>query len=329
MGSTAKPVTTRRTRSRFCAATGARQQRPQIEPAALGAHRRPQITDPRKPFAHIVEPEMIEFDSALHFFPRYRRRHGRQRPRAHRIDRRQRLSPGILVVVDENPPSGAFGDPIFGGDDLGKEPLERLRQGFGERPDFFLQRAAHDRDVHVHAGRSRRLDHRRHAQTKQRVAHPQRRFAHHRERRSFDGIEVEVQIVGPVRVVAARVPLVEVDAAQVDRPQQSGGVVDDRKIDHTARAMFDRTAAQPRRAARRRTLHVEVIAADPIGIALEHHRAAGQIGHDERRDVRVVLEQIALGETALGKKRLVEVGQRYDAAGRGFDGRRRTIVRNG
>ena len=34
------------------------------------------------------------------------------------------------------------------------------------------------------------------------------------------GIEIEVQVVRPVGVVAAGVPLIEVDAAEVDHPEQ-------------------------------------------------------------------------------------------------------------
>ena len=47
-------------------------------------------------------------------------------------------------------------------------------------------------------------------------------LAHLVERGARAGIEIEVQVVGPVDVVAARVPLVQVDAAEVDDPQQRG-----------------------------------------------------------------------------------------------------------
>ena len=43
------------------------------------------------------------------------------------------------------------------------------------------------------------------------------------------GIEVEVQVVRPIDVVAARVPLVEVDAAEVDDPEQRREVLHDRE----------------------------------------------------------------------------------------------------
>ena len=40
-----------------------------------------------------------------------------------------------------------------------------------------------------------------------------------------------MQIIRPVDVVAARIPGIEVDAAQVDRPQKPGKIVDHREID--------------------------------------------------------------------------------------------------
>ena len=49
------------------------------------------------------------------------------------------------------------------------------------------------------------------------------------ERRALAGIEVEVQIVGPIDVVAARIPLVQVDAPEVDDPEQRREVLHDRE----------------------------------------------------------------------------------------------------
>ena len=40
------------------------------------------------------------------------------------------------------------------------------------------------------------------------------------------GIEIEVQIVRPIDVVAARIPLIEIDAAEIDDPQQRCEVLD-------------------------------------------------------------------------------------------------------
>ena len=59
----------------------------------------------------------------------------------------------------------------------------------------------------------------------------ERRLEDLSERRALAGIEIEVHVVGPVHVVTARVPLIQVDATQVDDPQQRRQVVDDRKVD--------------------------------------------------------------------------------------------------
>ena len=128
-----------------------------------------------------------------------------------------------------------------------------------------------------------------------------RRFGHR--------VEVEVQVVGPIDVVAARVPRVEVDAAEVDEPEQRRQVLDDREVDHAARAVRDRAGLDPRRPRRRRALHEERLAVGAVGIALHHHRAVGEVRQQHRRDVGVVLEQVALGDAERGPERLVEVGE--------------------
>ena len=89
----------------------------------------------------------------------------------------------------------------------------------GKRPDFLLHRAVHDRDVYVQPFRSRGLDQRRHLQRVEGFAHDQRRFEHPIEAGAGAGIEIEMQVVGPVDIVAARVPLVQVDAPEIDDPQ--------------------------------------------------------------------------------------------------------------
>ena len=60
------------------------------------------------------------------------------------------------------------------------------------------------------------------------------------------GIEIEMKIIRPIDIVAARVPLVEVDAAEVDHPQQRGDILNHREIDDVARVVRDRAGLQPR-----------------------------------------------------------------------------------
>ena len=61
------------------------------------------------------------------------------------------------------------------------------------------------------------------------------------------GIEIEVQVVRPVDIVAAGVPLIEIDAAEIDHPQQRRQVVDHREVHDFAVAVIDRADADPRR----------------------------------------------------------------------------------
>ena len=45
-----------------------------------------------------------------------------------------------------------------------------------------------------------------------------------------------MQVVGPIDVVAARIPRVQIDAAEVDDPQQRGEAVNDGEVDDVARS---------------------------------------------------------------------------------------------
>jgi hypothetical protein len=99
----------------------------------------------------------------------------------------------------------------------------------------------------VQAARSRRLDIRLHAQRLERVADDQSALAYQLERRALAWVEIEMHIVRPVVVVASRVPLIEIDASEVDDPQQRREIIDHRKVDDLLVAVRDRAGANPRR----------------------------------------------------------------------------------
>ena len=105
-----------------------------------------------------------------------------------------------------------------------------------------------------------------------------------------------MQVVGPIDVVTRRVPLVEIDAAEVDDPEQRRQVVDHRKVDDVARVVIDPAGANPVGPRRRRALHEEELAGGAVRVALHHHRAIADVRQQDRRDVGVVLNQIALGD---------------------------------
>ena len=135
--------------------------------------------------------------------------------RADGVDRGQRPAPCVLVVVDQDPARGPFGDDVLGGDEPRMERLQALGEALCEAPHVLLRRPPLDGDVDVDATGAGRLGEGRHAERLEAVSHDERGLSHARERhlrRSLHRVEVEVDVVGAVHVVAPRVPLVEVDA---------------------------------------------------------------------------------------------------------------------
>ena len=65
------------------------------------------------------------------------------------------------------------------------------------------------------------------------------------KRRIRHGIEIEVQVIRAIDVVAARIPLVKIDATEVDHPEQCRTIVDDREVDQALRTVVDLAGANP------------------------------------------------------------------------------------
>ena len=129
------------------------------------------------------------------------------------------------------------------------------------------------------------------------------------EVRARHRIEVEVKVVGTIDVVAARVPLVQVDAAEVDDPEQRRQILHDRKVDDIAGPVLDRAELDPLRTGRGRALHEEELPRRAVRVAFHHHRAIAQVRQQHAGDLRVVLEQVALGQAGLRPEDLAKVGQ--------------------
>ena len=154
---------------------------------------------------------------------------------------------------------------------------------------------------------------RRHAQVPQRLVDGVRGLDHLREADLLAGIEVEVQVIGPIDVVAARIPFVQVDAAQIHDPEQRGQVVDHRKVDHVPGRVLDRARLDPGRPRTGCALHEEEVTGGAVGIALHHHRAVADVGQQHGRDASVVADEVALGDALLWPKHLREVRQLHHA----------------
>ena len=185
---------------------------------------------------------------------------------------------------------------------------------FCDGPDLVLGRSAAYRDVDVDALAARRLHERRHAEPLQNVANDQSGLAHDLERRAGRRVEIEVQIERAIGILAERVPRIEIDAPEIDQPQEGWKIVDDWKVDDVAGAVFDRARSYPRRTRRRRALHVEEVSGNTVRIALHDHRAVGDVRNQDVGDARVVTKEIALGQLELGKIDFSQVGQSDPAA---------------
>ena len=97
------------------------------------------------------------------------------------------------------------------------------------------------------------------------------------EGRAVAGIEIEVHVVRPVDVVAGGVPLIQIDAAEIDHPHQRGEILDHREQDDALRSVIDLADLDPRGARLRRALHEEEFARGAVRIALHHHRTVADV----------------------------------------------------
>ena len=161
----------------------------------------------------------------------------------------------------------------------------------------------------MHAFRAGRLRIRRHAERRQCVTNDERRGANVVERCRRHRIEVEVQVIGAVDVVAARVPRIEIDAAEVDEPKERREILHDRKGNDIARSMRDRARFDPRGTRFRRALHEEPLAGGAVRIALHDHRAVREMRQQRVGDRRVIAKQVGLHEPERRPERLPQVRQ--------------------
>src|SRR5207244_182060 len=126
-------------------------------------------------------------------------------------------------------------------------------------------------------------------------------------------VEVEDDVVGPLRLVYPRVPGVHVDAVHLHHPDERGGLVDEGEV-HEPRLPLARPGAKaPRGDPRRlslRGLLVEIrLAANAIGIALERERPVAQVRDNRVADLDVVLGEVALRHAVTGEQEALRVRQ--------------------
>ena len=197
--------------------------------------------------------------------------------------------------------------------------LQQPRERAGERLRLLVVRRPVQRHVDLQALRARRLDEGGQAERIERLSQEQRhaRAVDHVGRCAR--IEVEHHGRGLLDVGRPRQEHVQLQAGQVGQPHERRAVLDEAEVDvaRVAAALAeapdalrpDRGGGDPVGAVVGALLLVEPLRAGPVGKAVQRQRPVGEVRKHHRRDPRVVVDHLRLGEAGLRVEDLVEVGQ--------------------
>ena len=260
----------------------------------------------REPARHGGDGQVAGIDVG-DLVPLDRARHPPSGLARHRVRRRHGPVARVLVVVDEHPLAPLLLPPRRGGD-VGETPLELARQGQSRSADVGEAPARLDGDVDVDAARPRRL---REPDERVLLEHGARLEGHtsHRvEGNAGLGVEVDAKLVRVIGVAPSHRPRVEVEASQVDRPQDVGHVHRAQLLGAAPAREGHRDGLEPRRTARRYPLLVEERPLGPVGVALEHRRALAHAPQGAGPDGEVVPHEVELGLAPGREEDLVRVG---------------------
>ena len=241
----------------------------------------------------------------LELLPVERRRHRRALARPQRVDAHGRLVLVVLAPVDQH-----LAAPqlllLLGHDQLRMRGLQMARKRLREQLGAVVVVDVVDIERHVHldALRARGLREALEADLLERVAQYVRHLAALGKAGGRTGIEVEGHDRRPVDVVYERERGVELEIGEVGQPDQRRQVVADAVVD-----LVDTLLAHPLRRVRGAVLLIEVAGVDAVRIALERQRAVAQVRKQDRRDTRVVVDHLALGEPRNRVEHLAEVGE--------------------
>ena len=110
-----------------------------------------------------------------------------------------------------------------------------------------------------------------------------------------------------VKVVGTHRVGVEIDAPEIDRPRQAGGVVDDGLLGRRAGGVLQLGDVDEIRALLRGALLEDGLLGDALDEALENHRPPGDTAQGAVGDGQVVADQVQLGDTRIRKDDLVRM----------------------
>ena len=282
---------------------GQAQQRLQ-RPGRL-VHAVPRVTEPGEPLRHGVDGERLRV-AAGDLVPGQGRRDPGVRGGPHRVGRGHGPVLRVLVVVHEHAVPFLF--PPLGGGQLRCPALHLAGQGHGRPADLGEVPAALDPGVDVEAAGPGRLGPAGQPEVVQHRPGDQRHLEDLRPVHARHRVQVDPELVGVLQVAGPDRVRVEVDAAQVDRPGQGGGVAGD-----------DLDGAAPGREAKlhrvdpggpgfRGPLLEERLALGAVHEALEHHGPSRDTGHGPARHAEVVPDQVELGVPGPREKDLARVG---------------------
>ncbi len=204
--------------------------------------------------------------------------------------------------------------------ELRRAPLHLARERQGRAPHLIEAPAALDPHVHVHAARARRLGPAAQAVLGEHVAHDQRHAPHVVPAHARAGIEVDPQLVGMVEVIGPHRVRVQIDAPEVDDPEELRGVAHHDLARRAPGGEAELHRLDPVGTPLGRPLLEERLLLRAIHVALEDDRprrdpAQRSLGHRG-----VVLREIELGVAGPREEHLLRVGDHHLAA-RDFEDR--------
>jgi hypothetical protein len=180
--------------------------------------------------------------------------------------------------------------------------------------------AAFHAHVHVHPARSGSLRPSAQIVFIEDIAHDQRDASDIVKGNAGAGIEIDTQLIRMIEVVSANGMRIEIDASEVDNPQELGGVADDDLAGRASGGEAELDGLDPVGVILGRAFLKKRLLIRTVHVAFEHERPARDAAKSAIGDRGVILHEIQLRVAGLRKKDFVGVGDHDFAAGGLEDG---------